>query len=59
MQGQFQQHGVVLQEVKAVTGHFRPAFEIHQIQPLGDLDMVERLEVELRAAACFRGGLRG
>ena len=32
LQRQFQQHGVVLQKVKAVAGDFRAAVEIDQIQ---------------------------
>ena len=48
LQRQFQQHGVVLQKVKSVPGDFRSRFEIDQIQFLGQRDVIERLEVELR-----------
>ena len=51
LQRQFEQHGVVLEKIKAVPGDFRPAFEIDQVELLAQLHVIERLEVEL-AAAC-------
>ncbi len=48
LQGQLQQHGLVLEEVEAVPGHAGPGLEIHQIEFLGQLHVVQRLEIELR-----------
>ena len=48
LQGQFQQHGVVLEEVEAVAGDAGPALEVDQVELLGQLDVVQRLEIELR-----------
>ena len=59
LQGQFQQHGLVLEEVEAVAGDLGAAFEVDQIELLGQLDVIERLEVELAAARACRGGLPG
>ena len=58
LQRQFEQHGVVLEKVKAVAGDFRARFEIDQIEPLGQFDVIERLEVERRQRRACRGGLR-
>ena len=58
LQGQVEQHGVVLEEVEAVAGDLRPGLEIDQVELLAQLDVVQRLEVELRqrrfAAAEFQ-----
>ncbi len=48
LQGQFQQHGLVLEEVEAVAGDAGPALEIDQIELFGQLDVIQRLEIELR-----------
>ena len=48
LQGQFQQHGLVFEEVKAVAGHVGAAFEIDQIELFGQFDVIQRLEIELR-----------
>ena len=48
LQGQLQQHGVVLQEIEAVPGHVAPRLEIQQVELLAQLHVIERLEIELR-----------
>ena len=50
LQGQFQQHGFVLEKVKAVPGHLGAAFEIDQVELLAQLDVIERLESRTWAA---------
>ena len=47
LQGQLQQHGLVLEEVEAVAGHVGARLEIHQIELLGQLHVVQRRKVEL------------
>ena len=59
LQGQFQQHGLVLEEVEAVPGHAGAALEVDQVELLAELDVVQRLEVELRQRASCRGTARG
>ncbi len=58
LQGELEQHGLVLEEIEAVAGHLGAGFEVDQVEPLGQLDVVERFEVELgrlvRAAADFQ-----
>ena len=48
LQGQIQQHGVVLEEVEAVPCHAGPALEVDQVELLRQFDVIERLEIELR-----------
>ena len=48
LQRQLQQHGLVLQKVKAVAGDPGPRLEVDQVERLGQFDVVERFEVERR-----------
>ena len=47
-QGQFEQDGLVLEEIEAVAGHPGPRLEVDQAEPLAQLDVVQRLEIERR-----------
>ncbi len=59
-QGQFQQHGVVLEEIESVAGDLGPPLEIEQSELFAQFDVIERLEIELGrcvlAAADFQVG---
>ncbi len=59
LQRQFQQHGVVEQEIKAMAGDLGAPFEIEQLQPLAQRDVIQRFEVELRQRGLSLAQLRG
>jgi hypothetical protein len=48
LQGQLQQHDVVLEEIESVPCHSGPAFEVDQVELLRQLDVIQRFEIELR-----------
>ena len=53
LQGQLQQHRLVLEEVEPVAGDPGTGLEVDQVELLAEFDVVQRLEVELgQRASC-------
>ena len=59
LQGQLQQHGLVLEEVEAVAGHAGAGLEIHQVELLGQFARGPAAGSRTSAAASCRGTVRG